>query len=81
MQQAWIEVYRDPRRQWDMYRLGKKLIDREDALRQWRFRHVTSVERMIGSKRETGGTGGVSYLRKMLDVVLFPEIWQLRTEL
>ena len=53
----------------------------EDAFRLWRFRHVTTVERIIGFKRGTGGTGGVSYLRKMLDVVLFPEIWSLRTEL
>ena len=81
VQRAWIEVYREPRRHWDMYQLGEKLIDLEDALRQWRFRHVTSVERVIGFKRGTGGTGGVSYLRKMLDVVLFPEIWKLRTNL
>jgi len=81
VQRAWIEVYREPRRHWDMYQLGEKLIDLEDALRQWRFRHVTSVERVIGFKRGTGGTGGVSYLRKMLDVVVFPELWNLRTEL
>ena len=55
--------------------------DIEDAFRLWRFRHVTTVERVIGFKRGTGGTGGVSYLRKMLEVVLFPEIWTLRTEL
>jgi tryptophan 2,3-dioxygenase len=79
--QAWLEVYRDPQRHWDMYQLAEKLVDLEDALRQWRFRHVTSVERVIGFKRGTGGTGGVSYLRKMLDVVVFPELWQLRTEI
>ena len=55
--------------------------DVEDAFRLWRFRHLTTVERVIGFKRGTGGTGGVSYLRKMLDVVLFPEIWRLRTDL
>jgi tryptophan 2,3-dioxygenase len=78
---AWLEVYRNPKQHWDLYQLGEELADLEDAFRLWRFRHVTTVERVIGFKRGTGGTGGVSYLRKMLDVVLFPEIWRLRTEL
>ena len=81
VEQAWLVVYRDPKAQWDLYQLGEELTDLEDAFRQWRFRHVTTVERVIGFKRGTGGTGGVSYLRKMLDVVLFPEIWTLRTQL
>ena len=79
--QAWLVVYRDPKQHWDLYQLGEKLVDLEDAFRLWRFRHVTTVERVIGFKRGTGGTGGVSYLRKMLDVVLFPELWRIRTEL
>jgi tryptophan 2,3-dioxygenase len=78
---AWLQVYRNPSTQWDLYQLGEELTDLEDAFRLWRFRHVTTVERVIGFKRGTGGTGGVSYLRKMLDVVLFPEIWTLRTAL
>jgi len=78
---AWLEVYRDPRTHWDLYQLAEELVDLEDAFRLWRFRHVTTVERVIGFKRGTGGTGGVSYLRKMLDVVLFPELWRVRTEL
>jgi tryptophan 2,3-dioxygenase len=78
---AWLQVYRDPRAHWDLYQLAEELTDLEDAFRLWRFRHVTTVERVIGFKRGTGGTGGVSYLRKMLDVVLFPEIWTLRTAL
>jgi tryptophan 2,3-dioxygenase len=78
---AWLVVYRDPKQHWDLYQLGEELTDLEDAFRLWRFRHVTTVERVIGFKRGTGGTGGVSYLRKMLDVVLFPEIWTLRTSL
>ncbi len=78
---AWLEVYRAPDKHWDLYQLGEELTDLEDAFRLWRFRHVTTVERIIGFKRGTGGTGGVSYLRKMLDVVLFPEIWSLRTAL
>lgn len=81
VEQAWLQVYRKPDANWDLYQLGEELTDLEDAFRLWRFRHVTTVERVIGFKRGTGGTGGVSYLRKMLDVVLFPEIWQLRTEL
>jgi tryptophan 2,3-dioxygenase len=81
VEQAWLAVYRDPHRYWDLYQLGEKLTDIEDAFRLWRFRHVTTVERVIGFKRGTGGTGGVSYLRKMLDVVLFPELWKLRTDL
>jgi tryptophan 2,3-dioxygenase len=81
VEQAWLVVYRNPKEHWDLYQLGEELTDLEDAFRLWRFRHVTTVERVIGFKRGTGGTGGVSYLRKMLDVVLFPEIWSLRTEL
>ena len=79
--QAWLVAYRAPKEHWELYQLGEELTDLEDAFRLWRFRHVTTVERIIGFKRGTGGTGGVSYLRKMLDVVLFPEIWSLRTEL
>ena len=81
VEQAWAAVYRDPHTYWDLSQLGEKLTDIEDAFRLWRFRHVTTVERVIGFKRGTGGTGGVSYLRKMLDVVLFPEIWSVRTAL
>ncbi len=78
---AWLVVYRDPKKHWDLYQLGEELTDLEDTFRLWRFRHVTTVQRIIGFKRGTGGTGGVSYLRKMLDTVLFPEVWALRTEL
>ncbi|HEX4932943.1 MAG TPA: tryptophan 2,3-dioxygenase family protein, partial [Gemmatimonadaceae bacterium] len=78
---AWLQVYRNPEQHWDLYQLGEELTDLEDAFRLWRFRHVTTVERVIGFKRGTGGTSGVGYLRKMLDTVLFPEIWKLRTDL
>jgi tryptophan 2,3-dioxygenase len=81
VEEAWLQVYRHPEQNWDLYQLGEELTDLEDAFRLWRFRHVTTVERVIGFKRGTGGTGGVSYLRKMLDTVLFPEIWKLRTSL
>jgi len=78
---AWSVVYRDPADFWELYELAEKLVDLEDYFRRWRFNHVTTVERVIGFKRGTGGTSGVSYLRKMLDVVLFPELWQVRTRL
>ena len=78
---AWVQVYRDTERHWELYELAEKLVDLEDAFRQWRFRHATTVERIIGLKRGTGGTSGVGYLRRVLDVVLFPELWRARTEL
>ena len=78
---AWLVVYRAPDTHWDLYQLGEELTDLEDTFRLWRFRHVTTVQRIIGFKRGTGGTSGVGYLRKMLDTVLFPEVWALRTEL
>ena len=78
---AWLQVYGDTTRYWGLYELAEKLVDLETAFRFWRFRHVTTVERIIGFKTGTGGTAGVSYLRKMLDVVLFPELFALRTEL
>lgn len=78
---AWMTVYRDTEQYWGLYELAEKLVDLETAFRLWRFRHVTTVERVIGFKTGTGGTEGVAYLRKMLDVVLFPELFELRTEL
>jgi tryptophan 2,3-dioxygenase len=78
---AWLEVYRAPTRHWALYELAEKLVDLETAFRYWRFRHVTTVERIIGFKTGTGGTAGASYLKKMLDVVLFPELFALRTAL
>ena len=79
VEQAWLAIYRSPERHWDLYQLAEALVDVEEAFRLWRFRHVSTVERVIGFKRGTGGTSGVSYLRKMLDVVLFPELWTQRT--
>lgn len=76
--EAWTVIYRDPERYWALYELAEKLVDLEDYFRRWRFNHVTTVERVIGFKRGTGGTSGVSYLRKMLDLELFPELWHMR---
>ncbi|WP_375270258.1 tryptophan 2,3-dioxygenase [Sphingomonas sp.] len=78
---AWATIYRDPAAHWPLYELAEKLVDLEDYFRRWRFNHVTTVERVIGLKRGTGGTAGVGYLRRMLEVELFPELWQVRTEL
>jgi tryptophan 2,3-dioxygenase len=77
--QAWRRVYEAPETHWMLYELAEKLVDFEDYFRRWRFNHVTTVERVIGFKRGTGGTGGVSYLKRMLEVELFPELWRVRT--
>ena len=79
--EMWRQVYEDPERWWSQYELAEKLVDVEDYFRRWRFNHVTTVERIIGFKRGTGGTGGVSYLKRMLAVELFPDLWRVRTVL
>ncbi|MFC6637802.1 tryptophan 2,3-dioxygenase [Sulfitobacter sp. JBTF-M27] len=78
VQDVWQKVYEDPATHWELYELAEKLVDLEDYFRRWRFNHVTTVERIIGFKRGTGGTSGVAYLRKMLEVELFPELWHVR---
>jgi tryptophan 2,3-dioxygenase len=78
VQDVWQQVYQDPAPHWELYELAEKLVDLEDYFRRWRFNHVTTVERIIGFKRGTGGTSGVAYLRKMLEVELFPELWHVR---
>ncbi len=78
IQDLWQKVYEDPGTHWELYELAEKLVDLEDYFRRWRFNHVTTVERIIGFKRGTGGTSGVGYLRKMLEVELFPELWHVR---
>lgn len=78
---AWAIVYQDPEKYWSLYELAEKLVDLEDYFRRWRFNHVTTVERIIGFKRGTGGTSGVKYLRRMLEVELFPELWNMRGQL
>jgi tryptophan 2,3-dioxygenase len=78
---AWGTIYRNAAAHWDLYELAEELVDLEDGFRQWRFRHVTTVERIIGRRRGTGGSSGVDYLKRALDVTLFPELWEVRTEL
>ncbi len=78
---AWLTIYRDTAAHWDLYELAEKLVDVEDWFQQWRFRHATTVERVIGHKRGTGGTAGVGYLKGALDMRFFPELWDIRTAL
>ena len=81
IEDAWVVIYEKPTEYWMLYELAEKLVDLEDYFRRWRFNHVTTVERIIGFKRGTGGTSGVKYLRKMLEVELFPELWSVRGRL
>lgn len=78
---AFLEVYRDPERWWDLYQLAEKLVDLDDAMASWRHKHVVTVARIIGGKRGTGGTAGVPYLEATLAKRAFPELWALRTQL
>lgn len=81
VKQAWLTVYRNVDKYWELYELAEELVDIEDLFQQWRFRHMKTVERIIGFKRGTGGSGGVAYLKKVIDQYFFPELWELRTEL
>ena len=74
-------VYENPGTWWDVYEMAEKLMDVEQAFQQWRFRHMKTVHRIIGLKRGTGGSSGVTFLRRMLDHVFFPELWDVRTEI
>lgn len=81
VKKAWMTVYKNVDQYWELYELAEELVDIEDLFQQWRFRHMKTVERIIGFKKGTGGSGGVSYLKKVLDQYFFPELWELRTEL
>ena len=78
---AWLEVYRDAERWFELYELAEKLVDIDDALAAWRHKHVLTVERIIGNKPGTGGSAGAPYLRATLEKRVFPELWSLRTDL
>ena len=78
---AWLAVYRDVETHWDLYDLAEKLVDLEDRFQQWRFRHLKTVERIIGMKGGTGGSSGVPFLARALSLRFFPELWSLRTKL
>jgi len=78
---AWRIIYRDAEKYWDLYELAEKLVDLEYRFHLWRFSHMKTVERIIGAKPGTGGTSGVSYLKQALDLVFYPELWAVRTEI
>jgi len=78
---AWLEIYRNADRWFELYQLAEKLVDIDDALSMWRFKHVLTVERIIGNKPGTGGSAGAPYLRSTLEKRAFPELWSLRTAL
>ena len=81
VERAWLQVYRDSERWFDLYQLAEKLVDLDDAMASWRHKHVLTVERIIGNKQGTGGSAGAAYLRSTLEKRAFPELWSLRTEL
>jgi tryptophan 2,3-dioxygenase len=78
---AWLAVYHSVDDNWDLYDLAEKLVDLDHKFQLWRFSHMKTVERIIGYKRGTGGTGGVSYLNKALELRFFPELWTIRTSM
>lgn len=78
---AWVEVYKDADKYFELYELAEKLVDIEDSFQQWRFKHMYTVQRIIGNKAGTGGSSGVAFLKKALDISFFPELFELRTKL
>jgi tryptophan 2,3-dioxygenase len=78
---AWLSVYHNSVKDWDLYELAERLVDLDYKFQLWRFTHMKTVERIIGAKRGTGGTGGVSYLTKALELKFFPELWTIRASM
>ena len=78
---AWLSVYHNAKKDWDLYELAERLVDLDHHFQLWRFHHMKTVERIIGYKPGTGGTAGVSYLAKALRLRLFPELWEMRTSM
>jgi tryptophan 2,3-dioxygenase len=78
---AWLGVYHNAGTGWDLYELAERLVDLDHNFQLWRCHHMKTVERIIGYKPGTGGTGGVSYLAKALELKFFPELWQIRTSM
>jgi tryptophan 2,3-dioxygenase len=78
---AWLTVYQEPEKHFELYELAEKLVDIEDSFQQWRFKHMYTVQRIIGYKKGTGGSSGVGFLKKALDVSFFPELFEVRTHL
>jgi tryptophan 2,3-dioxygenase len=78
---AWLGVYHNAEKDWDLYELAERLVDLDQKFQLWRCHHLKTVERIIGYKPGTGGTTGVSYLAKALELKFFPELWQIRTSM
>ncbi|MDA4894491.1 tryptophan 2,3-dioxygenase family protein [Streptomyces sp. MS2A] len=74
-------VYEDPHRHWDLYEACEELVDVEDNFQFWRFRHLRTVTRTIGRKIGTGGSSGVDFLQRALELTFFPELYAVRTEI
>ncbi|GGK07567.1 tryptophan 2,3-dioxygenase [Lentibacillus kapialis] len=81
VEKAWMSVYQNVSTYWELYELAEKLVDIEDWFQQWRFRHMKTVERIIGYRTGTGGSSGVGYLKQVLNHYFFPELWELRTKI
>jgi len=79
VQHAWLEIYQDADKYFELYELGEKLVDIEDSFQLWRFKHMYTVQRIIGHRRGTGGSTGVPFLKKALDMSFFPELFAIRT--
>lgn len=79
--QALHAIYAEPGEHWTEYELAERLVDVEESFQLWRFRHMKTVERIIGYKHGTGGSSGVGFLKQALDLTFFPELWQVRTEI
>lgn len=81
IEDIWGTIYRESETHFDLYELAEELVDVEDSFQQWRFRHMKTVERIIGMRQGTGGSAGVAYLRLALERSFFPELWSVRTKL
>ena len=81
VQQAWLDIYRHSEDNFELYELGEKLVDIEDAFQVWSFKHMFTVQRIIGNRRGTGGSSGVPFLKQAMETSFFPELFEIRTGL
>jgi len=81
VQAAWFAIYSDPEKYFELYELAEKLVDIEDAFQGWRFKHMYTVQRIIGNRMGTGGSSGVPFLKKAIETSFFPELFAIRSEL
>ena len=81
VQAAWLAIYSDPEKYFELYELAEKLVDIEDAFQNWRFKHMYTVQRIIGNRQGTGGSSGVNFLKKAIDTSFFPELFAIRSQL